>query len=113
MANEHRNDSTAGSHSGSGNFHDNPDKAREAGKKGGQASHQGKTGSSDNQPSREAAHKDSQHSHEGSGTESHQDAPRDAKRHDETQAGSGHFADNRQKATDAERKGGQSSHGKH
>jgi uncharacterized protein len=70
---------------GSGNFANDPEKASEAGRKGGQHSHQG-SGQSDK----------SQHG--GSGSE-------------HRRGGSGNFANDPEKASEAGRKGGEHSHG--
>jgi len=85
MANNHDKDSqksTSSEKGGSGNFANDPQRASEEGRKGGQQSHQGT----------------SQHSsdHKQSGGTQH--------------GGSGNFADDPQRASEAGKKGGQNSH---
>ena len=85
MANE-QNDSkpTGGSEgTGKGNFANDPQRASEAGKKGGQQSHQGNSKEKSGQQS-------------GGSSQS---------------GGSGNFADDPERASEAGRKGGQHSHG--
>ena len=81
MANEGSNQ-----RGGSGNFANDPEKASEAGRKGGQQSHQG----SEDQKSRERGAEKSGGQQRG---------------------GSGNFANDPEKASEAGRKGGQASHG--
>jgi hypothetical protein len=76
-------------HGGSGNFANDREKASEAGRKGGQHSHQG---SSD----QESGDRSRQEGSEGS---------------DGQRGGSGNFANDRDKASEAGRKGGEHSHG--
>ena len=78
---------------GSGNFANDPQKASEAGRKGGQQSHQGGSGS--------------KKGHSGTSGQQEQADRSSGQQH----GGSGSFADNPEKASDAGRKGGQRSHG--
>ena len=85
--------------SGSGNFADNPQKASEAGRKGGQQSHGG-------QPA-----EGSKQSHQGS----HQSHDTQQGGADTTggkqRGGSGNFANDPENASEAGKKGGKNSHG--
>jgi hypothetical protein len=83
---------------GEGNFANDPEKAREAGKKGGQHAHQGST--EPGQQSRSGGHSSSEQPSSGEhGSGGHQ------------RGGSGNFANDPERASEAGRKGGEHSHG--
>ncbi len=79
---------------GSGNFANDPQKASEAGRKGGQHSHQ-EGGSQANDKSNAVGGQDEQSDTSGG----------------QQQGGSSNFANDPEKASEAGRKGGQQSHG--
>ena len=111
MANEKHSGSERG---GAGNFANDPDKAREAGKKGGSQSHTG-----GNQSHSGSSHSGSQ-SHSGdqssSGSQQSGSHSRGGQQGGEdmdterSERGSGNFADDREKASEAGKKGGEHSH---
>ena len=84
MANESNNQ-----RGGSGNFADDPERASEAGRKGGEQSHQGS----------------------GQSSPSQQGGPGSGSSGGQQRGGSGNFANDPERASEAGRKGGEHSHG--
>jgi general stress protein YciG len=92
------NERMAQQHGNTGNFADNPERAAQAGRKGGEHSHSGS-----------ASH------NAGSASHGHEKAPEKAMesshKGSEHGKGTGNFANDREKASEAGRAGGQHSHG--
>ena len=94
-----------GGQASGGNFKNDPARAAEAGRKGGQdVPAEERSFSKDRELAAEAGRKGGEHSHGG-----HSAGPQHGASH---QSGQGNFAQNRERASEAGRKGGEHSHDK-
>jgi len=109
-----RDIASKGGRASGGNFKNDPERAAEAGRKGGQdVPEQEHSFAADTELAVEAGRKGGEHSHGSPGTGSHQDNPATGGQHGSShQGGGGNFAEDRERASEAGRKGGEHSHDK-